>query len=387
MTEPDVVSGFDEGTFSYDEPEDLMRDVRNYTSRLDFDRSSSEHRPSDDEEVRLLLEQLDGVTARDLRTVSVPAPAPLPDSSPSPVSEPVGNVPETAPSSAPTPAAAGPSGRGRGRSSARGRAKSTLSRTLRSDSKQPSSRTLNELKKLAYFAKGEFPDVAHKDEVFCFVEYAYATHSSQLRSLSAEGTVKVPDSYKEAMQLPEAALWKEAMKKEMKSLDDLKVYNLVPKTDVPQGQNVIGSKWVFKVKADTTYKARIVAQGWNQIPGRDCGNTYAPVCRLQSIRMVLAIAAEYDLEVHQMDVKTAFLYADLLHKVFVKQAPGFEITRDDGVQLVMKLNKSLYGLAQSPLNWWNTIDPKLVEIGFEPLKSDPCVYLYNHKNTVVIITL
>ena len=189
------------------------------------------------------------------------------------------------------------------------------------------------------------------------------------------------------MKLPEADLWKEEAQKEIKSLQGLKVYTLVPKSNVPKEQNVIGSKWVFKVKTDNTYKARLVAQGWNQVHGRDCGGTYAPVCRLQSIRMVLAIAAELNLEVRQLDVKTAFLYADIEEEVYVKTALGFETTNKDGVQLVMKLGKSLYGLAQSPRSWWKTIDPKLIEIRFVPLKSDSCVYIYNHNNTVVIITL
>ena len=150
---------------------------------------------------------------------------------------------------------------------------------------------------------------------------------------------------------------------------------------------MIGSQWVFKVKTDNTYKARLVAQGWNQVHGRDCGGTYAPVCRLQSIRIVLAIAAELNLEVRQLDVKTAFLYTDIEEEVYVKTAPGFETINKDGVQLVMKLGKSLHGLAQSPQKWWKTIDRKLIEIGFVPLKSDSCVYIYNHNNTVVIITL
>ena len=189
------------------------------------------------------------------------------------------------------------------------------------------------------------------------------------------------------MKLPEAELWKEAAQKEIKSLQDLKVYTLVPISNVPKGQNVIGSKWVFKMKTDNTYKARLVAQGWNQVHGRDCGGSYAPVCRVQSIRMVLAIAAELNLEVRQLDVKTAFLYADIEEEVYVKTAPDFETTNKDGDQLVTKLDKSLYGLAQRPQNWWKTIDPKLIEIGFVPLKSDSCVYIYNHNNTVVIITL
>ena len=103
--------------------------------------------------------------------------------------------------------------------------------------------------------------------------------------------------------------------------------------------------------------------------------------------MVLAIAAELNLEVRHLDAKTAFLYADIEEEVHVKTAPGFGTTNKDGVQLVMKLGKRVYELAQSPPNWWKRIDPKLIEIGFVPLKPDSCVYIYNHNSTVVIITL
>ena len=139
--------------------------------------------------------------------------------------------------------------------------------------------------------------MAHRERHNGFVEYAYAASNTQLNGRSSTGTIKIPDNYNEAMRLPEAHLWKAAMEKELKSHQDLNVYKLVRKSDVPEGKNVIGSKWVFKLKADNKFKARIVAQGWNQVHGRDCYGTYAPVCRLQSIRMVLAIAAEKNWEV------------------------------------------------------------------------------------------
>ncbi|CAN0307452.1 unnamed protein product, partial [Pylaiella littoralis] len=172
------------------------------------------------------------------------------------------------------------------------------------------------------------------------------------------------------MKTPEASLWRAAADKEMDSLHELKVYKLVPRSTVPPGQKIINSKWVLKRKADNSYKARVVAQGWNQVHGLDCGNTFAPVCRLQSVRMVLAIAVEMDWEVIQLDVKTAFLYADIEEEVFVAQPPGYETKDKDGGPLVMRLEKSLYGLAQSPGNWFRTIDPVLKTIGFVPLKSD-----------------
>ena len=361
--EPDLM--LDERALEYHEPDDLVRDVRNYAIRLGLG-SSCDNRTSNDVSVRQLLGQLRGVTGRDLRVT--PARTETPET-PS-VEQP--SLPGTQSSSGrETPPVGGDS---------------PVS-SQASNPSVPNTRTLRKLRKLAFFAKGEFPDVGHRDGMHRFAEFAYAASYTQLHSYSPQGTVTVPERYQQAMKLQEAELWKEEAQKEIKSLQDLKVYTLVPKSNVPKGQNVIGLKWVFKVKTDNTYKARLVAQGWNQVHGRDCGGTYAPVCRLQNIWMVLAIAAELNLEERQVDAKTAFLYADIEEEVCVKTAPGFETINKDGVQLVMKLGKSLYRLAQSPQNWWKTIDPKLIEIGFVPLKSDSCVYIYNHNNTVVIVTL
>ena len=94
-----------------------------------------------------------------------------------------------------------------------------------------------------------------------------------------------------------------------------------------------------------------------------------------------------DWEVRQLDAKTAFLYADIEKGVFVAEPPGFETQGRNGVLLVMKLWKSLYGLSQSPGNWFHAIDPVRISIGFVPLKSDTCIYLYDHDGIIIILTL
>ena len=153
--------------------------------------------------------------------------------------------------------------------------------------------------------------------------------------------------------------------------------------NVSPRHRVSKSKWVTKLKPDNNRKARLVVQGWNQIPGRDCGSTLVPVCRLHSIRMVLAIAAHFGRE----HVQTAFLCADIKEEVFAEEPPAFKTQCKDGRQLVMALGKSLYGLAQSPGNFFFAIDPVLIAIGFEPLKSDTCVYIYQHNRVIIILTL
>lgn len=99
------------------------------------------------------------------------------------------------------------------------------------------------------------------------------------------------------------------MEKELTHLHDLDVHKPFFMTDVPAGQNVIGWMYILKLKYDDTFKAIFIDQGWNQIYGGDCYRTYAPRCRLQSIRMVLAVAAEMNWEVVYVNVSTAFLYA------------------------------------------------------------------------------
>ena len=102
---------------------------------------------------------------------------------------------------------------------------------------------------------------------------------------------------------------------------------------------------------------------------------------------MLVIAAELDYEVFVLDIQTAFLNADVEQDVFVKMAPGYEIADKSGVPVVMKLKKSLYGLPQSPKNWFGTMDHHLAKIGFRPLKSDPCIYVFQDDTGFVIIML
>ena len=253
-------------------------------------------------------------------------------------------------------------------------------RITRAITRVPNQKTLSELRQLSYafLAMGEIPDVAHRDATLGFTEYAYAVGAVQ---------PDVPRTIQEARASPDGAKWNAAAKREMKSLNDRKVYKLVPRSAVPAGRERIKYKWVFKRKADGSFKGRVVAQGWNQVPRLDCGSTCAPVCRIQSVRILACITVEFNLIFNQKDVFTAFLYTDIQEQVFVEQPPGFEVKDKNGSDMVMQLKKSLYGLAQSSGNWFNTIDPVLFEIGFVALKSDPCVYLYDHNGAKIYLTL
>ena len=144
----------------------------------------------------------------------------------------------------------------------------------------------------------------------------------------------------------------------------------------PARGRVVSSKWVFKVKRQSDgsterYKARLVARGFSQKPGIDYDETFAPVAKFQSIRLLLALAAMHDLELHQMDVKTAFLYGSLEELVFMEQPEGFE----RGKGMVWQLNKALYGLKQSPRAWYKELDAALKSLGFTRTISDHSIYV------------
>ncbi|CAN0061694.1 unnamed protein product [Sphacelaria rigidula] len=135
------------------------------------------------------------------------------------------------------------------------------------------------------------------------------------------------------------------------------------------------TRWVNNIEADYTYKSRLVMQGQPQVPGIDCGGTFSPVCRLQSIRMMLVVAAKPDYVVFMLGIQTTFLNADVEKDVLAKMSPSYEIARKSHFPIVMELNTSLYGLRQSPKNWLGTIDYHLAKVGLRLLKSDPCIYV------------
>ena len=185
----------------------------------------------------------------------------------------------------------------------------------------------------------------------------------------------IPNTFKEAMALPAKAHWKVASDKEVASLKKNNVYTLVPATAVPAGHKIIGSRWVYKVKADKSYKGRVVVLGWGQVPGVDCGGTFAPVCRLQSIRMMLAIAAEFDFECWQLDYNTAFLNAKVEEEVYVKMAPVYEEFNKDGVPMVMIFFKSLWSPTKPKVLVWHGRRTRGVDRFQKPQVGPLCLHL------------
>jgi hypothetical protein len=177
--------------------------------------------------------------------------------------------------------------------------------------------------------------------------------------------------------------WQEAMDAEYKSLMENRTWDLVP---LPLDRKTINCKWVYKLKPDGRYKARLVAKGYTQIHGIDYTETFAPVAKFASIRAILAIAAIEDLEIQQMDVKSAFLNGDLKEEVYIDQPEGYEvkIDTDNSQKLACKLRKTLYGLKQSPREWYSKIDTFLEKNGYLRSHADHSVYV-NKEGSIVAV--
>lgn len=200
-----------------------------------------------------------------------------------------------------------------------------------------------------------------------------------------------PRSYTEAMRSPDADEWKKATDIEIKSLKKNKTWEL---TTLPKNKKVIGCKWVMKTKRDAQgdicrYKARLVAQGFSQKYGVDYDEVFAPVVKYVSIRCVLALANKFDMEIHQMDVKSAYLNSDIDTNIYMKQPTGYIDSKNP--ELVCKLKKSIYGLKQSARCWNKLIDEYLKSEGYVQNKADPCIYvksiIQENKKILAIITL
>ncbi|RVW23780.1 Retrovirus-related Pol polyprotein from transposon TNT 1-94 [Vitis vinifera] len=201
------------------------------------------------------------------------------------------------------------------------------------------------------------------------------------------GAENDPESFSQAMSCKESKLWYNSMKDEMSSMKCNDVWDLV---ELPNGAKAIGCKWVFKTKKDSSgnierYKARLVAKGFTQKEGIDYTETFSPVSKKDSLRIILALVAHFDLELQQMDVKTTFLNGELEEKVYMKQPEGFPSS--DGEQLVCKLKKSIYGLKQASRQWYLKFHNIISSFGFVENVMDQCIYLKVSGSKVCFLVL
>ncbi|GJY11880.1 retrovirus-related pol polyprotein from transposon TNT 1-94 [Tanacetum coccineum] len=210
----------------------------------------------------------------------------------------------------------------------------------------------------------------HEQALFCYYD-AFLT--------SVE-----PKNYKDALT---QACWIEAMQEELHEFERLEVWELVPP---PDKAFVITLKWIYKVKLDELggilkNKARLVARGYRQEEGIDFEESFAPVARLEAIRIFLAFAAHMNMVVYQMDVKTAFLNGNLREEVYVSQPDGF--VDPDKPNYVYKLKKALYGLKQAPRAWYDMLSSFLISNDFSKGSVDPTLFIRREGKELLLVQI
>ncbi|VDB90564.1 Bgt-51627 [Blumeria graminis f. sp. tritici] len=195
------------------------------------------------------------------------------------------------------------------------------------------------------------------------------------RALYVKQNIPIPQSYKEAINGPDKTKWLTAIGGELESLDLKKVFNSI--THIPHGRKPVGLRWVFPVKSDGRYKARLVAQGFSQTYGVDYFDTYSPTLRMDSLRILLAVANFCDWEIHQIDVKTAYLEGDLHEEIYMRCPEGMTGTK------YVRVDKALYGLKQSGRVWYQKLNNKLYSLDFKRSNCDQCIYIHSKVQVVI----
>jgi hypothetical protein len=185
-----------------------------------------------------------------------------------------------------------------------------------------------------------------------------------------------PATYTEAIASVDKEKWLGAMQEEMQSLEKNDTWDIVC---LPKQKKVVRCKWIYKRKKGLSpnepprFKARLVVEGFSQIPGVDYTDFFSPVVKHTSIRAFFGIVAMHDLELEQLDVKTAFLHGELEEEIYMDQPEGLVVPGKK--DLVCKLKRSLYGLKQSPRQWYNRFDSFMLAHGFKRSQYDSCVYI------------
>ncbi|GJR75287.1 retrovirus-related pol polyprotein from transposon TNT 1-94 [Tanacetum coccineum] len=197
-------------------------------------------------------------------------------------------------------------------------------------------------------------------------------------------TAVEPKTYKDALT---QSCWIEAMQEGLNEFERLRVWELIPRPDKVM---VITLKWIYKVKLDElggilNNKAQLVARGYRQEEGIDFEESFAPIARLEAIRIFLAFSAHMNMVVYQMDVKTAFLNGNLREEVYVSQPDGF--VDKDNPNHVYKLKKALYGLKQAPRAWYDMLSSFLISQDFSKGSVDPTLFICREGKELLLVQI
>ncbi|KAM1770681.1 hypothetical protein ACFX11_045589 [Malus domestica] len=195
------------------------------------------------------------------------------------------------------------------------------------------------------------------------------SHAAFLNTISSHSE---PQNFHEANN---QVVWKEAMRDELKAPDQHNTWSI---TKLPKGKRAVGCKSIYKIKFNSDgsierHKARLVARGFTQTFEVDYKETFAPVAKMNSVRVILSIAVNKGWSMYQMDVNNAFLHGDLKEEVYMRLPPGHPQSQEP--DLVCKLHKSIYGLKQSPRAWYSKLSSVLLSVGFKMSNADSSLFV------------
>ncbi|KAK4260610.1 hypothetical protein QN277_003703 [Acacia crassicarpa] len=212
---------------------------------------------------------------------------------------------------------------------------------------------------------------------------SYGNLSTKMQSLVVNSAqIKIPNTFQQAMADPN---WKQAAEEELRALKENRTWEITP---LPKGKKPVGCRWIFTPKFNpdgsiNKYKARLVAKGYTQTYGIDYQETFAPVVKFNTIQVLLSIAANLDWSLHQLDVKNAFLNGDLEEEVYMEIPDGVLAPNNS----VCKLNKSLYGLKQSPRAWFSRFTKAVKELGYTQGQADDTLFIKRVNDRVTILVV
>ncbi|KAG7536931.1 Reverse transcriptase RNA-dependent DNA polymerase [Arabidopsis suecica] len=221
--------------------------------------------------------------------------------------------------------------------------------------------------------------VAHPIQATCSIDLLPEEHRAFLSKIDVEF---IPQNYEEAKEREE---WTNAVDDEVQAMIRNKTW---VEEELPKGKKCVSSKWVFTIKYKSDgeierYKARLVARGFTQTYGDDYRETFAPVAKQHTVKVVLSLAVNLDWELWQMDVKNAFLQGELEEEVYMSPPPGLEDIVTPGK--VLRLRKAIYGLKQSPRAWYHKLSSTLLANGFKKSHSDHTLFTKQDNQGIVVV--